>query len=60
MLYEDAEQREPVSGSIPNAEAWQPGRILQVGETKFSLLYNPPIAEKVRFPAARESVLFYL
>lgn len=38
---------ERVAGSVNNADAWRPGRVLQVGDSCFSIAYNPPTVQKV-------------
>ena len=48
ILYEDETQQEPVDPDLPNLHAWRPGRVLQIGDSKFSITYNPPTAEKVK------------
>ena len=47
VLYEDETQQQPVDPEVPNLQAWRPGRVLQIGDAKFSITYNPPTAEKV-------------
>jgi hypothetical protein len=47
VLYEDAAMSRAVAGGLPNSEAWKHGRVLQVGDSHFSIVYNPPTAEKV-------------
>ena len=49
VLFEDERQLQPVNPDLQNLEAWRPGRVLQIGETRFSITYNPPTAEKVQF-----------
>ena len=48
VLYEDETQQQPVDPDLPNLHAWRPGRVLQIGDSKFYITYNPPTAEKVR------------
>lgn len=48
ILYEDETQRQPVDPDLPNLHAWRPGRVLQIGDSRFSITYNPPTAEKVQ------------
>ena len=50
MLYEDETQQQPVDPELPNLQAWRPGRVLQIGDARFSITYNPPTAEKVPYP----------
>ena len=50
MLYEDETQQQPVDPELPNLQAWRPGRVLQIGDARFSISYNPPTAEKVPNP----------
>ena len=47
VLYEDETQQQPVDPELPNLQAWRPGRVLQIGDARFSITYNPPTAEKV-------------
>ena len=47
VLYEDETQRQPVDPDLPNLQAWRPGRVLQIGDSRFSITYNPPTADKV-------------
>jgi hypothetical protein len=49
VLFEDERQLQPVNPDLQNVEAWRPGRVLQIGETTFSIIYNPPTAEKVQY-----------
>ena len=48
VLYEDETQQQPVDPELPNLQAWRPGRVLQIGDTRFSITYNPPTAERVQ------------
>ena len=50
ILFEDGTQRQPVDPDLPNLDAWRPGRVLQIGESRFLITYNPPTAEKVPYP----------
>ena len=52
-LYAGSVGGEQVAGSVANADAWTPGRVLQVGDSCFSIAYNPPTVQKVpaAFPA---------
>ena len=49
ILYEDESQQQPVDPELPNLHAWRPGRVLQIGDSRFLITYNPPTAEKVLF-----------
>ena len=49
VLFEDESQLQPVNPDLQNLEAWRPGRVLQIGDTRFSITYNPPTAEKVQY-----------
>ena len=49
VLFEDERQLQPVNPDLQNLDAWRPGRVLQIGETIFSISYNPPTAEKVQY-----------
>ncbi len=46
-LFSDVERTRPVSPSTPNAEAWRLGRLLQVGEQLFHVVFNPPMVDRV-------------
>ena len=48
VLFEDDTEQLLVNPDLPNLDAWRPGRVLQIGDTKFSIVYNPPTAEKVQ------------
>lgn len=48
VLFEDEAEQLPVNPDMPNLDAWRPGRVLQIGESRFSIVYNPPTAEKVQ------------
>ena len=47
ILFEDDTEQLPVNPDLPNLDAWRPGRVLQIGDARFSIVYNPPTAEKV-------------
>lgn len=48
VLYKDAAAREAMPDDLPNADVWRDGRILRVGSSTYSVLYNPPTVEKVQ------------
>ena len=48
VLFEDEAEQLPVNPDMPNLDAWRPGRGLQIGDSKFSVVYNPPTADKVQ------------
>lgn len=48
VLFEDETQRQPVDPDLSNMDAWRPGRVLQIGNSRFTITYNPPTAEKVQ------------
>ena len=48
VLFEDETEQLPVNPDLPNLDAWRPGRVLQIGDARFSIVYNPPTAEKVQ------------
>lgn len=49
-LFADSEGRQPLPGSLLNADAWRPGSMLQVGAARFAIAYNPPTVDKVGAP----------
>jgi protein-disulfide isomerase len=47
-LFADSEGKQPLPGSVLNADAWRPGSMLQVGAARFAIAFNPPTIDKVR------------
>ncbi|XP_060691588.1 2',5'-phosphodiesterase 12 isoform X1 [Hemiscyllium ocellatum] len=43
---------QPVPGDTSNAEAWQDGAILQVGESRYRVERNPPSLTQLRLPTS--------
>ncbi|XP_078065718.1 2',5'-phosphodiesterase 12 [Mustelus asterias] len=43
---------EPVPGDTTNAEAWQDGAVLQVGEARYRVERNPPTLTQLRLPGS--------
>ncbi|XP_038668761.1 2',5'-phosphodiesterase 12 [Scyliorhinus canicula] len=43
---------QPVPGDTSNAEAWQDGAVLQVGETRYRVERNPPTLTQLRLPGS--------
>ncbi|XP_077181596.1 2',5'-phosphodiesterase 12 [Paroedura picta] len=39
-----------VAESVPNAEAWQDGAVLQIGETRYRVERNPPALTELQLP----------
>ena len=56
-LFADANGTAPLQGSLPNAEAWRPGSVLQVGAARFCVAFNPPSINKVRQMQRSETLL---
>ncbi|XP_078399670.1 2',5'-phosphodiesterase 12 [Cetorhinus maximus] len=49
VLYQG---EEPVPGDTSNAEAWQDGAVLQVGEARYRVERNPPTLTQLRLPSS--------
>ncbi|XP_020393008.2 2',5'-phosphodiesterase 12 [Rhincodon typus] len=49
ILYQG---EQPVPGDTRNAEAWQDGAILQVGESRYRVERNPPTLTQLRLPTS--------
>ncbi|XP_067907787.1 2',5'-phosphodiesterase 12 isoform X2 [Heterodontus francisci] len=43
---------QPVPGDTSNAEAWQDGAVLQVGETRYRVERNPPTLTQLQLPTS--------
>ncbi|KAK9819723.1 hypothetical protein WJX72_001675 [[Myrmecia] bisecta] len=46
-LYDAKNGAGPLGGETPNVDAWQPGRILRVGELEYTVVLNPPTVKQI-------------